>query len=128
LIARDPSFAGLHGKAHGSIADSVVTLDFSTPLDAVPLPQLKGRWLTGTTRFGFNVGLGQFVFTFQSATLNGNELPSGFVRGFSDSFTKSFNQSFQRQVSKSPQGQNLWRHINTIAVEADKMIVVTQKI
>jgi hypothetical protein len=33
-----------------------------TPLDAVPLPQLKGRWLTGTTRFGFNVGLGQVCF------------------------------------------------------------------
>src|SRR5437870_10143828 len=41
LIARDPAFAGARGKARVAMADSIVTLELSVPLDQVPFPKLN---------------------------------------------------------------------------------------
>jgi hypothetical protein len=127
LIARDPGFAGLRGKGHMTIADSVVTLQLSAPLDSAPFPKLKNRWFNGTARFGFAYTLGQFVFAAKSAEANGHQLPDAFFTSFTPSFNRSFNDSFQRASREHPQSAAFWKRIKGMTVQNDKLIVVTQQ-
>jgi hypothetical protein len=127
LIARDPGFAGLRGKGHMTISDSVVTLELSAPLDSAPLPKLKNRWFNGTARFGFAYTLGQFVFAAKSAEANGHQLPDAFFTSFTPSFNRNFNDSFQRASREHPQNAAFWKRIKGMTVQDDKLIVVTQQ-
>jgi hypothetical protein len=126
LIARDPGFRGARNRARIAIADSVVIVDLSAPLDSAPLPKLKGRWLNGTAHFGFSFAQGQFVFDAKSILANGHDVPQEFL-GTIPSFTKSFNDSFRRGLQKNSQGSAFWGRIKTIGVEGDKLVITTQR-
>ena len=127
LIARDLSFSGLQGPARISIADSIMTLELSSPLDDVLLPKLKGRWFNGTVSFSFTYNPGQFVFVVKSASANGHRVPKAFFPSFTSSFNKSFNQSFQQKIKENGQGTIFWNHIKSIALDSDKIVITTQK-
>src|SRR5438128_571522 len=75
MIAREPLFAELNNRARIAIADSIMTVEMSVPLDSAPLPKLKGRWFNGIGRFGFNFNFGQFAFEPKSGEANGRSLP-----------------------------------------------------
>lgn len=128
LISRDPGFAEFRGKARVNIEDSVITLETSAPLDRVPLPKLKGRWINGTASGSFSYALGQFVFAIKSATAGYNEFPESILRGFTPSFNKSFNDGFRKGMQDNPQTESFWKHIKTISIEGDKIVVTTQQI
>ena len=127
LIARDPAFAGARGKARVAMADSIVTLELSVPLDQVPFPKLKSRWFNGTANFQFTYELGQFVIAAKSAVASGHALPEAFFGSFNSSFNRSFNEKFHEGLQKSNEQAIFWKRIKAIGVEGDKLIVKTQR-
>lgn len=127
LIARDPAFAGMRGRVHVGIADSIVTLQLSTPLTALPLPKLKNRWFNGTVSFQFSYNLGQFVIAANSAEANGRAFPEQLFASFNTSFNRSLNERFQRDLQKNQQQATFWKRIKAISVNADRLIIETQR-
>jgi hypothetical protein len=127
MIAREPLFAEVNNRARVAIADSIMTVELSVPLDQTSLPKLKGRWFNGTARFGFTFSNDAFAFELKSGEANGRELPQEFFVGFLPTFNRSFNEGFRKQVEKNNQAAIFWQHIKTIAVDRDKLVVTTQK-
>jgi hypothetical protein len=128
LIAREPLFAGMKDRARVAIADSIMTLEMSVPLDSTPLPKLKGRWFNGTVRLGFSFVLGQFAFDLKSGETNGHSLPEEFFTGFTPTFNRSFNDGFRRGMEKNEQSANIWKHLKTIGLDRDKLVVTTERL
>lgn len=128
MIAREPLFAELSNRARIAIADSLMTVEMSVPLDQTTLPKLRGRWFNGTARFGFTFTNDEFAFELKSGEANGHSLPQEFFIGFSPTFNRSFNEGFRREVEKNNQAAIFWRHIKTIATDRDKLVVTTQKL
>lgn len=126
LIARDSNFSGIRGKGRVNIANSIVTMEVSTPLSSVPLPRIRNRWFNGQVRFGLAYTLDQFVFDGKSAEANGHELPASVFFSFTPSFNKSFNESFQRGLREHPQNATFWKRIKSVQVQDDKLIVTTK--
>lgn len=128
MIAREPLFAELNSRARVAIADSLMTVEMSVPLDQTMLPKLRGRWFNGTARFGFTFSSDEFAFELKSGEANGHALPQEFFIGFVPSFNRSFNEGFRREVEKNDQAAIFWRHVKTIAVDRDKLVVTTQRL
>jgi len=128
LIAREPLFAGMRNRVRVAIADSIMALEMSVPLDSAPLPNLKGRWFNGTARLGFSFVLGQFVFDPKSGESNGHSLPEEFFTGFTPSFNRNFNDGFRRGMEKNEQSANFWKRVKTIGLDRDKLVIVTQRL
>jgi hypothetical protein len=128
MIAREPLFADLNNHARVAIADSFMTVEMSVPLDQTKLPKLRGRWFNGTARFGFSFNDDEFAFELKSGEANGQALPQEFFIGFMPTFTRSFNEGFRNEVAKNDQAAIFWRHIQTIAVDGDKLVVSTKRL
>ncbi len=126
LIARHPDFATVRSRIRTALADSTVSLDMSVPLDALPLPKLKGRWFNGRADFGFSYTLNQFNFEVKSAEGGGHRFPESFSQGFGSSFTRSFNTEFHDSLGKNPEETKFWSRIKRIDVEGDKLVMTTQ--
>ncbi len=126
LVVRDPDFARVRGRVRTTLANSIVILDMSVPLDSVPLPKLKGRWFNGRVDFGFGYALNQFEFEVESAESRGYRFPESVLQRFSASFARNFNSSFHESLGKNPNGKRFWSRIQRIGVEGDKLIVTTR--
>lgn len=128
MIAREPLFADLNNRARVAIADSLMTVEMSVPLDQTKLRKLRGRWFNGTARFGFTFNDDAFAFELKSGEANGQALPQEFFIGFMPTFNRSFNEGFKNEVAKNDQAANFWRHIKTIAIDRDKLVVSTKRL
>jgi len=128
MIAREPLFAELNNRVRIAMADSLMNVEMSAPLDAAPLPKLRGRWLNGGARFGFSFSLGEFAFEPKWAEANGHLFPEEFFTAFTPSFNRRFNDGFRREVEKNDQAALFWKHIKTIAVDRDRLVVATQRL
>lgn len=128
MIAREPLFTDLNNRVRVAMADSIMTVETSVPLNTVSLPKLKAHWFNGTARFGFSFNLGEFDFELKSAEANGHSFPEEFFTGFTPALNRSFNDSFRREIAKNTQSANFWKHIKTIAVNQDKLVVSTQRL
>ena len=104
------------------------TVEMSAPLDSAPLPKLRGRWLNGGARFGFSFSLGEFAFEPKWAEANGHSFPEEFFAAFTPSFNRRFNDGFRREGEKNDQAALFWKHIKTIAVDRDRLVVATQRL
>jgi len=71
LIARHPSFVGASGKCRVGIAESLVTLELSLPLDGINWPQVKDRWLNASMEVGLDFQEDQFAVSVRSMSANG---------------------------------------------------------
>ena len=128
MIAREPLFADLNNRARVAIADSVMTVETSVPLSVARLPRLRDRWLNGTVRFRFTFAREEFVFDPKSAVANGRAFPEEFLTTFALPFNRSFNDGFRRELERNAQAATFWKHIKSIALERDKLVVVTQQL
>lgn len=126
LIARHPDFADLRGKVRVAIADSLVTLDLSAPLEGLPLPRMKGRWFNGQATFGFVYDEGRFSFNLREISANGHQLPDSVFRGFASTFENSFNEGFDKARRESNRSDEFWGDVKSIGVADDKLIVITK--
>ena len=125
LIDRDPDFSDLRGRVRIDIADSIMTVRMSAPLDEFPWSRLKERWFNASASFSFSYASEKFRVDLRSAEANGHQLPDEFYSSFSSAFDQGFNEGFQEQVRKNHNSE-FWDHIKTMSLEGDKVVVTTQ--
>lgn len=128
MIAREPLFADLNNRARIAIADSTMTVETSVPLSIAKLPRLGNRWFNGTVRFGLSFANDEFLFDPKSAEANGHAFPAEFLTAFESPFNRSFNEGFRHELERNSQASSFWKHIKSIALERDKIVVVTQRL
>lgn len=126
LVARHPDFASKRGRIRFGVAESIMTVDLSAPLDSVPLPKLKGRWFNGTARLAFTYAQDQFTFDLKSVEAGGRHLPQTILSSFATSFSTNFSKSFHESLEKDPQTATFWKHVKSVIVQGEKLIVTTQ--
>lgn len=129
LVARDREFSGARGRVRFTMADSVMTLDLSVPVDSFPLPRLKNRWYNGTARFALNFEYDQFEIA-PTLIEAGSWRVSDWILSpaFASSFNRSFSRSFHEAMQKNSQGAAVWSHIKSIKVEGDKLVIATRRV
>lgn len=129
LVAEHPDFAHARGRVYFTIADSSMTLDLSVPLDHVPFPRLRGRWFNGKVRFSLNYEYDQFSFGSMLVESGRWRIPNWLLSPtFASSFSRSFSNNFNQSLSRNPAGAVFWKHIKSIVVQGDNLIVTTQKV
>jgi hypothetical protein len=127
LLARDEDFKEFRGRARIDIADSMMTIDLSVPLDSIRWRRLQRRWFNGTARFGLSYSSGQFRIDLESAEAGGHRLPGRFIsETFMSSFNDGLNESFQKKLREHATGETFWERVNSISLAGDKLVVTTQ--
>ncbi|HMG04818.1 MAG TPA: hypothetical protein VK581_05110 [Chthoniobacterales bacterium] len=127
LLARDEDFKDLRGRARIEIADSMITIALSVPLDYIRWRRLKRRWFNGTARFGLAYSSGQFRLDLESAEAGGHHLPGRLLSGtFMSSLNDGLNESFQEWLRGDGTEENFWKHVKTVSLAGDKMVVTTK--
>jgi len=125
LFARDVDFQEWRGRIRIEIADSLMTIAMSAPLNSIPLPRIKKRWFNGTARFSFTYESGAFSFDIKSAEAGGHQVPDLFLSGSAiSSFNESFNRSFWDDMAKTDRS-TFWQHVKTMSLQDDKLVVTT---
>jgi hypothetical protein len=125
LVDRDPDFSEVRGRMRIDIANSIMTITMSAPLNDFFWSRLKRRWFNASAAFSFAYAFGMFRFDIKSAEANGHELPDDILSTFVSSFNQSFNRSFQRKLREN-KGAEFWEHVKTMSLEGDKLVVTTQ--
>ena len=127
LLQNEPEFRGARNHARVAMANSIVSLDLSAPLDSAQWSRLKQRWLNGNIQFGFSYVDDNFNFDVRSAEANGYQFPRVLLSAeFMQSFNRSFNDSFHRESARRGDARDLWRNIGMATVQNDKLIVTTR--
>lgn len=126
LLLSDTDLSFLRNRGRIEIANSLMTIEMSAPLDALPWPGMKGHWFNGTVRFTFTYAFGIFRVDLESAEAGGHEFPRAFLSSFNSSFNRSMNQAFQEELDKNNSGSRFWKHIKSMTLEGDKLIITTK--
>jgi hypothetical protein len=126
LLQRNSDWDVLRGRTRIDIADSTMTVAMSAPLDALPWPGLKGRYFNGTVRFSMTYAGGEFQLEIISAEANGNQFPSSFLSSFNSSFNDSMNEEFRKEIQKNNRESEFWRHVKSIVLQGDKVVITTK--
>jgi hypothetical protein len=125
LLAREPDFQDLENRARIEIQNSAITITLSAPLDSLPWPTMKGRWFNGSLRFSGAYESGMFRINLASATAGDYELPSFFLSNVNSWINRGVNESLD-DWEKDEFGTEFWKHIKSIRLEGDKLVVTTQ--
>lgn len=127
LLARDEDFKELRNRARINIADSKISIALSVPLDSIRWRGLKRRWFNGTALFSLAYSSGEFRIDLESAEAGGHRLPGKFLSDtVMSSVNDGLNESFQEKLRDDAEEQNFWKHIKSISLAGDKMLVTTQ--
>ena len=122
LLARHPDFHDLEGHARVNIANSVMTVSLSAPLD-VFWSSKKRRWFNGIVSFSGRYEDGEFRIDIQSARGGEYDVPdyilSRMNKGISEAITDG-TDDWRRQL-----GFDL-RRVKRMSIEGDKLIVTTK--
>ena len=127
LLSREPDLNFLRDRCRIDIANSIMTVTLSAPLDALPWPGLKGRWFNGTVRLGLRYSGDDFDVDIKSIEANGYEFPNAFLTSFDSAFTDSMNKGFHNELRQNDRGNELWDHVKSITLEGDKALITTKR-
>lgn len=126
LLSRNTDLNFLRGRTRVEIADSVMTVALSAPLNRLRLPGTKGRWFNGTVRFSMTYANGDFEFELISAEAGGNEFPSSFLSAFNSAFSEAANTTFREELARNPRGSEFWKNVKSLSLQGDKLIITTK--
>ena len=126
LLQRNSDWDFLRGRTRIDIADSTMTVALSAPLNRLPWPGMKGRWFNGTVRFSMTYASGEFQLDIISAEANGKQFPSSLLSSFNSSFNDSMNDEFRKEIRKNNRESEFWKHVKTMALQGDKLIITTK--
>lgn len=126
LLQQNTDWDFLRGRSRIDIADSTMTVALSAPLDRLPWPGFKGRWFNGTVRFSMTYASGEFQLEIISAEANGSRFPDALLSRFNSSFDEAMNDEFRKEVRKNTRQSDFWRHVKSISLQGDKLIITTK--
>jgi hypothetical protein len=122
LLARHPDLRDLHGHARIDIADSVMTITLSAPIDVFWTS--KKRWFNGIVRFSGRYEDGEFQIKLLSARGGDYEVPDYILSRFNKEFSsRGLDESFSDWRDET--GVDL-RRVKRMSIEGDKLIVTTK--
>ena len=119
LLARHPDFHDLEGHIRVEMADSVMTITLSAPLD-VFWSSSKRRWFNGIVRFTGRYEEGEFQVKVQSASGGDYEVPEYLLSRVNDKVGQVITDNtddWRREL-----GIDL-RRVKRMSIEGDKLIV-----
>ena len=122
LLARHPDFHDLEGHARVEIADSVMTVSLSAPLN-VFWSSGKRRWFNGIVRFSGRYEDGDFQLNILSARGGDYEVPDYILSRMNSSVDEVITDNtdeWRREL-----GVDL-RRVKRMSIEGDKLIVTTK--
>jgi hypothetical protein len=125
LMAKDPSFRDLEGHARVDIQNSAMTITLSVPLDSLEWSSMKGRWFNGTIRFGGAYENGELRIKIESARGGDYEIPGFILSSMNSAINKALREN-SRDWQKDDFGEDFWKHVKSIRLEGDKLVVTTQ--
>jgi hypothetical protein len=126
LLAREADLDFLRDRCRIEIANSLMTVTLSAPLNRLPWPGVKGRWFNGTLRFSLEYANGSFELDILSAEANGREFPDVMLSAFNTSFEEAMNTSFQDEVRRNDRNTEFWNHVKTMKLQGDKLVLTTK--
>ena len=125
LINRDQDLDFIHGHIRIDIANSIMTVNVSAPLNEIEWNRVRGRWLNGSAEATVSYAFGMFHFDLHKAELNGHRVPASVVSGFVSSFNQSFNSHFHDSLEKEGITE-FWDQIKSIELQDDKLVITTK--
>jgi hypothetical protein len=125
LLARDPDFEDLKGHVRVDIQNSAMTINVSAPLKMLRMSSLKGRWFNGILRFRGGYESSLFRVTIESARGGEYEVPGFIISSVNTTINESLNEN-TGDWQKDAGGSEFWRHVKSLKIEGDKVLVTTQ--
>jgi hypothetical protein len=125
LIDHDPDLDFIHGHVRIDIANSVMSVKVSAPLEEVEWKRLRGRWLNGSAELTISYDFGMFQFDVQKAEINGHPVPESIADLLVSQFNKTFNTRFHDSLEKEGITE-FWDEIKSISLEGDRLVITTQ--
>lgn len=122
LLARNPDFREFEGHARVEIANSVMTISLSAPLDVL-WSSKKRRWFNGTIEFKGRYEDGEFQVDIQSARGGEYEMPEYILSRMNSAISDAIMDNadeFRRDL-----GFDL-RRVKRMTIEGDKLIITTK--
>ena len=122
LLARNPDFHDLEGHVRVDIAESVMTVSLSAPLDKF-WSSGKRRWFNGIVRFSGRYEDGEMKLNILSARGGDYDVPDYILNRMNDSVSEAItdnNDEWRREL-----GVDL-RRVKRMSIEGDKLIVTTK--
>lgn len=126
LISRHPEFEDMRRRLRVGMGDSLMTVETSLPLKAIPLPRLRNRWFNGMATFGLVYDDGRFSFDMRSIGANQRTFGVTLVKVFSRVFDDAFNEGFDEAKAEDKRKEEFWANIESISVVDDKLIVTAK--
>jgi uncharacterized protein YdeI (BOF family) len=122
LLARNPDFRDFEGHARVEIADSVMTVSLSAPLDMF-WGSGKRRWFNGIVRFTGRYEDGEFQLDVRSARGGEYEVPESILSQLNKNFSQTLTDNTDDWRRSS--GVDL-RRVKRMSIEGDKLIITTK--
>ena len=121
MIATDPEFKELRGRAYLTIEDDRITTDTSIPLGELTGIQLfKGRYINGKVQLEITATNGRLQVFLQEIEVNGKKVPEQFMAAIS-------KENIAKELAKDSDFQNAMRNIERIDVSDGKIVMQVKK-
>jgi hypothetical protein len=116
LIDENPQWKG---KIYVTLKDDVVNARLNLPLDNVPLPGTKGRYLVGSGTLKVSIVSGLLDVRAQKIEVNGKPLPDKFMASFS-------GENLAKESNKDAEQSAKLRKIESLVVKNSKVRLKTK--
>src|SRR6478735_7216433 len=123
LLAKNPDFRNLEGHARVEIADSIMTVSLSAPLNRL-WSSRKPRWFNGTVRFTGSYEDGDFQVTILSARGGEYEVPGYILSSINSKIDQSIMEAFD-DLNGEDSGIDL-RRVKRMVIDGDKLVITTK--
>jgi hypothetical protein len=119
LVATDPNYRALKGKAYVSITNGVLKSLVSAPLDQLGLSAFKGRYLNGEVVIRLSFQNGVLEVYAESVHVKGKPIPSIYMN-------RLRQQNLAAGINKDSRTSAALEKLEKIQVEDGKLIIVPQ--
>lgn len=126
LVARDPNFADLRGRAAFSLARERLVADLSVPLNVGRTGERSQIYFNGRFETGLLVDDGVVSLQPRAISVNGASVPRWLMDLLQKpEAMKGFDQAFNDNVNQEPKVRDVLRHLRTLRIEGDRLVLTS---
>ncbi len=123
LLAKNPDFRNFEGHARVEIADSIMTVSLSAPLNRLWSSRTP-RWFNGTVRFTGSYEDGEFQITILSARGGEYEVPGYILSSINSKIDQSMMEAFDDL--RGDDSDIDFRRVKRMVIDGDKLVITTK--